>query len=100
MQQGNIDWDELDNRFKHTFRFVDDIPIIDVAQQVIKATIFEEVLVLVSSLPQGNARIQILMECYNICEELEDDDARDIHIPEYEGSRALKEPCLSSEKFL
>ena len=53
-----------------------------------------------SILPQWNVKIQNLMECYNISREPEDDDPQDIHIAEFEGNRALKEPGLSSEKFL
>ena len=39
------------------------------------------------------------MECYNISREPKDDDLWDIHILEYEGSRVLKGPGLSFDKF-
>ena len=40
------------------------------------------------------------MECYNISGEPVDDDPRDIHILESEGSRALEGPDISFDKFL
>ena len=51
------------------------------------------------SLPQWNATVHNMIECYNISEEPDDDDPQDIHIQEFEGTRALKGPSLSSSMF-
>ena len=40
------------------------------------------------------------MECYNITGEPDDDDPRDINIPNYEGTRAMEGLGISSDKFL
>ena len=45
IQRGNIGWEELSTSFTHTFKFADDHPTIDVALQVMKEKIFEEILV-------------------------------------------------------
>ena len=68
---------------------MDSIVLIDASFQVIKANIFEEISVLVSSMPQWNVTIQNLMGCYNILGKPKDGDLHDIHMPEYEGSWAL-----------
>ena len=43
MRRGTIEWDELATSFTHTFEFVNDHSSINVALQVIKATIFEDI---------------------------------------------------------
>ena len=90
----------MDNGFKHIISFADESPSIDVSLQVIKTNIFEEVFVLVSSLPQWNVTVQILMECYNISREPNYDDPHGNHILVSEGSHMLKGMGLSSKQFL
>ena len=50
LRRRNIEWDELSSSFGQTFSYVDEIALINVSLQVIKAKFFEEIYVLVSSL--------------------------------------------------
>ena len=72
--------------------------MIDVAMQVIRTKIFEGILVSMSSFPHSSTIVQDWMECYNVADEPNDDDPRDIHIPESEGSRAVEGSGLSNNK--
>ena len=82
-----IEWDELATSFTHTFEFVDDHPSIDVALQVIKAKIFEDIPVAMKKFSQNNATIQQYMECYNVTGEPDDDDPLNVNMLESEGKK-------------
>ena len=57
LQRITTNWDELANDFQHTFSYVDDNPMIDVALQVIKDNIIEYISFLVSIIPQRNLAV-------------------------------------------
>jgi hypothetical protein len=40
VRRGTIDWEYLTHNFKVTFKFEDDVPLVDIALQVIKDNIF------------------------------------------------------------
>ena len=58
LRQGNHNWDEVGNQFVHTFAFVDEHPIVDIALHAIKEKIFVEIPVKVASSHQCNVTIQ------------------------------------------
>ena len=58
LQRGTQDWDEVVKQFAHTFAFVDEQPIVDVALQMIKEKIFAEIPVEVAHSHQCNVTIQ------------------------------------------
>ena len=45
LQRGTIEWERLFVRFTQTFKFVSEHPTMDVALQVIKEKVFEEILI-------------------------------------------------------
>ena len=62
----------------------------DVALQVIKEKIFEEISVADTNFHQCNMTIHNWMECYNITGDLDDDDPLEINIHESESMCAVK----------
>ena len=94
------EWDDLARSFRQTFSYEDEIPRVDVVMQVIKDKIFEEILGLVSNFPYWIVTIERMMECYNIYVESKDDDLRDVHFLQSEGSRELEGPGMLFAKFL
>ena len=66
LRRGTIEWDTLATRFTQTFEFVNDHSSINVALQVIKATVFEDIPIAMTKFNQHNATIQNCMECYNV----------------------------------
>ena len=66
LRRGNIEWDTLATRFTHTFELVNDHSSINVALQIIKETIFEDIPIAMTKFNQHNAIIKNCMECYNV----------------------------------
>ena len=60
--RGTIEWDELATRSIHKFEVVDDHVSIDVALQVIKIKIFEDIPVTMTNFHQRSTTIQHWME--------------------------------------
>ena len=61
--------------------FTSEHPTINVALQIIKEMIFEEIPIVATNFHQCNMTVHNWMECYNITGELEDDDPLEINIP-------------------
>ena len=57
LRRGTLEWEELATSFTHAFEFIDDHPIIDVALQVMKHNIFEEILFVGTNFHQCNMTI-------------------------------------------
>ena len=97
MQRGTLDWEDLATRFTHTFEFADDHPLINVALQVMKTKIFEEIHVATTNVHQSSVTIHHWMKCYNVMGEPDDDEPLDVNIPESEGICAMEGLGISSE---
>ena len=80
-------WEDVAFKFSHTFKFLNDNPIIHSALHEIHAKVLEIVLV---ELPMESQKIPIthlMSECCNVTGGLDDDDDLwNINIPEMEGS--------------
>ena len=83
----------------HTFAFVNEKPIVDVALQTIKEKIFVEILVKEANSHQCSATIQQWMDCYNLAGD-PDDDLTNINIPKSEGTCVVEGTGISSDQFL
>ena len=89
MQQGTQEWEGLAKNFAHTFKFVDEHPLVNVALQVIKEKIFAKIPVEEANSHQCSATIQQWMAFYNLAGD-PDDDPTNINISESEGTREVK----------
>ena len=96
----NLEWEEIATSFTHTSEFSNDHPIIDVALQVMKEKIFEEILVVVTNFHQCSTTIHHWMEYYNVIGEPDDDDPLDINLPESEGMHTVDGFVIYSDQFL
>ena len=52
------------------------------------------------NIDQSRMIVHHWMECYNVTGELDDDDPRDINIPNFEGTQTVEGSSVSSDKFL
>jgi hypothetical protein len=91
----------LIHNFKVTFSFEDEAPSVDTTLQVIKENIFTSEdsieLVPVCSVHRSSVIVREVLECYNVVgEDQEDEDPRNLQIPETEGERAVEGPKLES----
>jgi hypothetical protein len=101
MHRETMDWDELTQRFKVTFTFEDESPLVDATLQAIRTRVFSEEgsmdVVPVCSVHRTSMTVHELLECYNVAQEDQDEeDPRNIQIPETEGKRAVEGPELES----
>jgi hypothetical protein len=96
VRRETTDWEELTQNFKVTFSFEDDAPLIDSTLQVIKNNIFSSEdsieLVPVCSMHRSSVTVEEVLHCYNVVEEdqEEDEDPRNVKIPETEGERSRR----------
>ena len=95
-----MEWEELATSFTHTFEFASDHPTIDVALQIMKDKIFEEIPIATTNFHQCNKTVHHWMERYNVIGEPNDDDPLDVNIPKSEGMRTVEGVGISSEQFL
>ena len=95
-----LEWEELATRFRHTFEFADDHPLIHVALQVMKTKIFKKIHVTTIKFHQCNATIHHWMKCYNVTREPNDDEPVDINIPYSKGMHVVEGLGISSDQFL
>ena len=70
LQQGTVEWEILAISFTQKFEFTSEYPTVDVALQVIKENIFEEIPVADTNFHQCNMNMHIWMECHNIMGDL------------------------------
>jgi hypothetical protein len=85
--------------FLVTFHFEDDNPGIDEALQIIKGNIFAEVPFSPYSMPSWVPIAEGALQCYHVDGNQEDEDPRDINIPETEGDRGVEGPTLETKDF-
>ena len=83
--QGTLEWEYLSTIFMHTFYFASEQPTFDVALDIMKENIFEEILVAAMNFHICSTIFHHWMECYNVTWELDDYDPLDINIPESKG---------------
>lgn len=93
---GTSEWDILREGLLLTFMFEDHwLDIVDDALQAVKETIFKihqepmEVLQL-----ELATQLRCVLECYNVNVEEDDEDPRNINIPETEGCREVRGPSI------
>jgi hypothetical protein len=86
MHRETTNWNDLTQRFKITFNFENESPLVDVALQAIRNNIFlvegsMDVLPMCSA-HRASMIVHEIMECYNVDKEYQDeDDLRNIQIP-------------------
>jgi len=86
LHHGTDEWDILRQGFLMTFIFEDGFECIDEALQEVKASIFRiphDPLDLIES--DWTTQLRHALECYNVTAEEEEEDLRNINIPETEG---------------
>ena len=99
LRRGALKWDEIVSSFTHTFGFVDDHPSIDVALQVIKTKIFEDIPMSMTNFNHSSTTIQHQMECYNVTGEPDEDEPLDVNIYESEGTCAVEDLVFLETNF-
>jgi hypothetical protein len=101
MHRETMNWDQLIQRFKVTFTFEHESPLLDATLQAIRTKIFLEEgpmeVVPMCSAHRASMIVHELLECYNVAkEEQDEEDPRNIQVPETEGERAVEGPELES----
>ena len=89
LQQGTSTSEGMVESFLVTFHFEDDNPGIDEALHIIKGNIFAEVPLSPYSMPSWVPIAEGALQCYHVDGNQEDEDPRDINIPETEGYRGV-----------
>ena len=72
----------------------------DVALQVIKENIFEEILVVDTNFHQCSMTTHSWMQCYKLTGEPDDDDPLEINIPQSEGICTVEGDGITTDQFL
>ena len=86
-------WEDLTIGFSHTFNFVNVDPVIHSTLQHIRNVVLEIVPVEFPKGPHEMPVTQLMMECYNVTREPDDEDnPRNINITESEGSWDIAAP--------
>jgi hypothetical protein len=104
MHRDTTDWDYMTQRFKVTFTFEHESPLVDVALQDIRHKIFSEEesmeVIYVCSAHNASMTVHQLLECYNVAQEAQDEeDPRNVQVPETEGERIVEGPELESTTY-
>ena len=88
--------------FELTFAFEFEYPSINQALDVINIKIFEDCTLSVSAQPEWAIQLEEALECYNFVSEPEeeDEDPRNINIPESEGTRNVDGPKLETPAIM
>jgi hypothetical protein len=99
MRRETVNRDKLTQRFKVTYTFEHESPLIDVALHSIRNNIFSEEgsmdVVPLCSAHRASMTIHELQECYNVAKEDHDEeDPRNIQIPETKGNYTVEGPKL------
>jgi len=90
MHKDTTIWEELTQRFEISFTFEHESPSIDTTLKEIQTKIFLEVemmeIVPICSDHKDKMTVKKILECYNVTkEEYEEEDLRNVKIPEIEG---------------
>ena len=85
-----MNWGQLIQRFKVTFTFEHEYPLLDATLQAIRTKIFLEEglmeVVPMCSVHRDSMTIHELLECYNVAkEEHNEEDPRNVHVTKTEG---------------
>ena len=91
--RGTKDWSLLIDAFKLTFGFESEYPKIDDALEVIRTKIFEDAPFPLFNQLDWATQLETTLECYNFTAD-EDEDPRNVNIPESEGSHEVEGPKL------
>ena len=100
LRRGTVKWEELATSFTDTFEFAREHPTIDVALQIMKENIFEEITVTTTNYHQCSTPVHHWMECYNIIGEPDDDEPLEINVPELEGMHVMEGAGITNTQFL
>jgi hypothetical protein len=105
VHRGTTDWEELTQNFKVTFSFEVESPLVDATLQVIRSNIFMEEdqieIVPACSAHRESVTVHELLECYNVTEEdQEEEDPRNVQVPETEGEHTVVGPELESDAYV
>jgi hypothetical protein len=104
MRRETTRWDELVQRFRVTFTFEHETPTIDATLQVIQTKIFSEEgmmeVVPLCNTHKANIIVHELLECCNVDkEEQDEEDPRNLQVPETEGEQVVEGPKLESTAY-
>ena len=91
-------WEEFSICFIQTFSLRDANPEVCNALHIIHDVVLKFILVAYPIDPHANCAIQSMMTSYNLSGEPEDDDElRNVNIPESEGSRGVASPDIPTD---
>jgi hypothetical protein len=101
MRRETTNLDELIKRLKVTLKFEHEYPSIDAVLQAIQANIFSEEgsmkVVPVCDVHRVVIIVHVLLECCNVAkEEHDEEDPRNVKVPEIEGEQEVEGPELES----
>jgi hypothetical protein len=105
VHKGTTEWEELTQNFKVTFSFEVESPLVDASLQVIRSNIFMEDDHM-GMIPQAvhveaSATVREMLACYNIIEaDQDEEDPRNVQVPETEGERAVEGPELKTDVYV
>ena len=94
LRQDTVSWDCLVHSFMHTFYTNDVYPALDAAIRIIHTKVFDDQEVL-EHRPDWPTQEAHAVECYNFTID-EDDDPRNIAIPESEGCCDIHGPAVEA----
>jgi len=91
LRQKIVSWDDLTTNFITAFNTYDEYVMVDIALQLIKEKMFEDVEESEDCLPNWALFSKQTLECYKIEEaKPEDDEPREVHILKVEGERVVE----------
>jgi len=97
LHHGTAEWDVLKEGLLLTFIFEDEFASIDEALQEIKVVIFRTPKEPMEwTQPDWSTQLRHALKCYNETVVDEEEDTRNINIPEAEGHRKVKGPQIEN----
>ena len=88
LRRGTVAWPLMVEGFQLTFKFEFEYPKIDQALKVTKGKLLSDCSLPVFETPKWKVALEQALECYNLAEEGEEDEnPRNVNIPESEGTR-------------
>ena len=94
LRRGTITWPLMIESFQLTFSFESEHPSIDQGLNCIRNKTFGQSPLPEYSQPDWAVQMEHALECYNFTTGEEDDNPRNINIPESEGTRKIEGPQL------